>query len=314
MKKLNLLIWVVLALVFVSCEKETIDDLFVINGITMENYPKIDGSTTTIGLQNLIACKLLGYKYGWSDQLFMWDGAYAISPTENVPDRYWECVTTSKTHDSFINLIDEKVDFILTARVMSDDEKAHAVNSGVSLIETPFALDAFVFITNPENPVKSLSTKQIQDIYTGKITNWREVGGKNAAIHPYRRNINSGSQELMESLVMKDLTMMYFPDEVNIYTMMGVYHGIASDVDGLCYTIYYYNEFMVRDKIAKTVAVDGAYPNKSTLTNKSYPYTTDVYAVIRSDLDKTSMAYKIYELLLSDAGKSVIRESGYIPK
>jgi phosphate transport system substrate-binding protein len=70
---------------------------------------------------------------------------------------------------------------------------------------------------------------------------------------------------------------------------------------------------MVRDKIAKIIAVDGVYPDSKTIKNKTYPYTTEVYAVIRSDLDKSSIAYRIYELLLSEAGQPVIAESGYIP-
>jgi phosphate transport system substrate-binding protein len=56
------------------------------------------------------------------------------------------------------------------ARKMSPDEETYAGNAGVQLVETPIALDSFIFIVNPGNPIKSLSTKQIQDIYTGKIT------------------------------------------------------------------------------------------------------------------------------------------------
>jgi phosphate transport system substrate-binding protein len=244
MKKLIFLKLALCTFLFAACEKETFDDLFKIDGITMENYPKVDGSTTTIGLQNLIACKLLGFKYDWFDGTYFLDGAYAIYPVQDPPGRYWECVKSSKTHDSFINLIDKNVDFTLTARKMSNSEKAYADAAGVTLIETPVALDAFIFITNNENPVNALTTKQIQDIYTGKVTNWREVDGKNAAIHPYRRNEDSGSQELMESLVMQDLEMMDLPNENNLFSMLGTYHALEYDVDGLCYTVYYYMDRM----------------------------------------------------------------------
>jgi phosphate transport system substrate-binding protein len=300
-----------LSVLFAGCEK---DDYvpFKIAGLTMDNYPKVDGSSTTLGLQNLIACKLLGYPYTWYPEIWL-DGAYIIRPSVEVPEKFYECIRSSKTHDSFIRLIDGEVDFILTARTLSDSEKAHAEIAGVTLIETPVALDAFVFITHPENPIRALTTKQIQDIYTGKITNWKTVGGKDAPIQPYRRNKDSGSQELMESLLMQDLEMMDMPEEVNIFSMMGVYHHITQDKNGLCYTVYYYNEKMVRDKIAKIIGIDGVYPNKATLRNKTYPYTTEVYAVIRSDLDQSSMAYRIYELLLSEAGRPVISECGYIP-
>ncbi|MDR0843914.1 MAG: substrate-binding domain-containing protein [Tannerella sp.] len=61
-------------------------------------------------------------------------------------------------------------------------EREHAENSGVTLIETPIALDAFIFIVNRANSVKSLTTKQIQNIYTGDVTNWNAVGGKDNTI------------------------------------------------------------------------------------------------------------------------------------
>ncbi|MDR2679952.1 MAG: substrate-binding domain-containing protein, partial [Tannerella sp.] len=275
MKNLALLLTVgFLSVMIAGCEKDDYEP-FKITGLTIDNYPKVDGSTTTLGLQYLIACKLLGYPYGWYDMSSHWvsglDGAYAIAPSKEVPERFFECIQSSKTHDSFIRLIDREVDFILTARTMSDSEKEYAGEAGVTLIETPVALDAFIFITHPENPVKALTTQQVQDIYTGKITDWKDVGGKDAPIQPYRRNKDSGSQELMESLVMQDLEMMDLPEESNIFSMMGVYHHIAEDKNGLCYTVYYYNEWMVRDKIAKIIAVDGVYPDSKTIKNKTYP-------------------------------------------
>ena len=68
--------------------------------------------------------------------------------------------------------------------------------------------DALVFIVNPENPVKNLTSDQVRKIYTGEISNWKEVGGMDHAITPYIRNADSGSQEKMETLVMDGLKMI----------------------------------------------------------------------------------------------------------
>jgi phosphate transport system substrate-binding protein len=319
MKKIVLTALSVLAMtaVFTGCQKEEWRPK--IAGLTLANYPYVDGSTTTIGLQHLIACKLLGYRYEWRDRSNAWgegaslEGAYAIGPAGELPTGYWEKVKSSKTHNSIINVIDGTVGFSITARTMSDSEKAYADAAGVTLVETPIALDAFVFIIHPDNPVKELTTQQIRDIYTGKLTNWKEVGGNDAPINPYRRPADSGSQELMETLVMQWTEMMDIPDEHNMFSMMGVYHALANDPNGLCYTVYYYNEFMVRDKIAKPVAVDGVFPDDGTVRRRDYPYTSEVYAVVRDDLDRQSMAYKIYEMMLGDAGKRLVAESGYVP-
>lgn len=300
---------------FISCEKEAVDSAFYIEGITTENYPNVDGSTSTAPLQTLIACKLLNCRYEWKQRLhayFTWE----IQPNyEDVPQRFFEeKIKTSKTHRSFMNLIDRNADFILTHRTASDDEKNHASNRGVQLIETPVAHDAFVFIVHPNNPVKSLTHQQIRDIYMGRITNWKEVGGKDMIIKPYVRNQNSGSQELMETIVMKGLTMPQWSEEAELSSMMLAFTQVRREENAICFTVYYYKEQIVRDnKGVKTIAVDAVYPDKKTISNSTYPYMADVYAVIRSDLDRTSMAYRLYRLLQTKAGKSVISQSGYIP-
>jgi len=314
MKYLRFVSFALLSLAFCACKEETTDTPFVIEGITTETYPKVDGSTSTEPLQTIIACKLLGGSYYWRQHLES-NGTWGLQPNyEDIPYSFFaERIKTSQTHNSFINLIDKNADFILSARKMSDDEKAYADNAGVSLIETPIALDAFIFIVNPGNLVKSLTTKQVQDIYMGNITNWKEVGGSDATINPYVRNANSGSQELMESLVMKGLVMPAWPEEM-LSGMMLAFTTIRSDVNGLCYTVYYYKELIVRDnELVKSIAVDGIYPDKNTIKKRSYPFTAEVYAAIRTDLDKASMAYKLYELLQTKAGKNVISESGYFP-
>ena len=81
-------------------------------------------------------------------------------------------------------------------------------DQGIDIIMKPIGRDALVFFTNQKNKASNLTQKQIQNIYTGKITNWKFVGGKNAIILPYQRDAESGSQVLMQKLVMGDLKMM----------------------------------------------------------------------------------------------------------
>jgi phosphate transport system substrate-binding protein len=306
-------------LFYTGCKGENIDfdnlgSSLIIEGLTVDNYPKVDGSTSTEPLNVIIACKLFGIGYKWVPHY--WNLQH-IEPNlnNNDTDKFSKLIKSSQTHQSFINLISKDADLILTARKMSLDEKAAADAVGVSLIETPIALDALVFIVNPGNPVNSLTAKQIQDIYTGKITNWNEVGGNNIEIVPYMRNPNSGSQELMESLVMKDLGITEFPvtDELIIFNMTGAFDAVIYEDDAICYTVYYFKEYMVTGVDVKSIAINGIYPGKETIGSKSYPYVAEVYAVIRSDLDESSMAYKLYEWLQTEAGKQIIGESGYIP-
>jgi phosphate transport system substrate-binding protein len=299
-----------------------------IEGLTVHNYPKMDGSTSTEPLNAVIACTLFDIDYKWADKYIETFNIKDIKPDLNENDTYKfkQLFKSSQTHLSIIKLIDGEADLILVARTMSQDEKTHADAAGVSLIETPIALDALVFIVNPYNFIESLTTQQIQDIYTLNITTWDELGynlpwpnefGWNAtwSIVPYVRNPNSGSQELMETLAMKDAAISDFPlNEMEVIaSMSGVYEKVLWQPYAICYTIYYYKEYMVVGDGVKSIAINGIYADRETIGDRSYPYTAEVYAAIRSDLDTSSMAYKLYEWLQTPEGKQTISNSGYIP-
>ena len=172
------------------------------------------------------------------------------------------------THQSFVDCIDGKNDIIITARGISRDESVYAKEKGVELLSRPIAKDAFVFIVNAGNPVKNLTVEQVKKIYMGEITNWKEVGGNDAPIVPYVRNANSGSQEKMETVVMAGLTMPEWK-ELTLFTMISPYIQLDSDVNGICYTPYYYFSSIVRPEQIKMVSLDGIMPAKETIKNST---------------------------------------------
>jgi phosphate transport system substrate-binding protein len=285
----------------------------------------MDGSTSTDPLVKMIACKLFGYSYKWKQEGDNWTWSLSTKLPKKFVENNLKC---SQTHSAFINLIDNRVDMIFSARAQSADEKEYAVQAGVTLIEIPVALDALIFMNskgnslNPgwDNPVTALTHSQIQDIYTGRIKNWSEVGGKDVMIIPYIRNKNSGSQELMETLVMREPITdsaeldYYYNEDHMISQMVPVFSAISNNTQALGYTIYYYKENIIREWYGvKTLAINGIYPDKNTIGNRQYPFTAEVYVIIRSDLDNMSMAFKICEFLQTVVGKQVISESGYVP-
>ncbi|MDR2040978.1 MAG: substrate-binding domain-containing protein [Tannerella sp.] len=294
-------------------------------GYTFDNYPRVDGSTSTLPLNRIIACKLLGLSYNWELSISGVYGVYVPFPSN--PDgwersrRFQELTQSSQTHYSFINLIDNKADVIITARKMSAGERAYAEEAGVSLIETPIAWDAFIMLAHAQNPVGSLTKKQIQDIYTGQVTNWSKVGGKDRKINPYSRNYDSGSQELMETFVMGELEMPEWPYDYDVIRaevtyMYQAYELLGGDPDGICYSVHYYRERIMNEgmkNLVKSLAIEGIPPNEQTIADGTYPFRAEVYAVIRSDQDRESRAYKLYEWLRTEEGKAVITESGYLP-
>jgi phosphate transport system substrate-binding protein len=130
-----------------------------------------------------------------------------------------------------------------------------ARQKGVEIKAVPIARDALVFIVNWKNPVAGLSIEQVRNVYTGKITNWADLGGERETIKPYRRNRNSGSEEKMQKLVMKGLPMTSAPSlsDVLVTSMFGPFNALRVDRQGIGYTPYYYQTYMANTPQVKVV-------------------------------------------------------------
>ncbi len=319
---LSIIVILMLSLLVHTCKISTngnddqngLEEVVDVSYFSIENYPKVDGSTSTHPLQVIIACMILGVEYDWFDAL---DGTTRVWPSDEDPSKqhiveYIRQIQHSGTHGSYVNLITDSVDIIIAAREPSQDELYLADSVGVTLNTRAIALDAFVFILNIENPVNNLTVDQIIGIYTGNITNWQDVGGINAAINPYQRNKNSGSQELMEALVMQGIPMVDAPQMI-LFGMMGPINRLISDPYGIGYTVYFFNQFMAFRERIKVCAVNGIKPDLISIYSGTYIYTTKVYAAIRSNLDSDSTAFTFWKWLQTQAGQRIVGLSGYIP-
>lgn len=292
-----------------------------LEGLSVESYPVVDGSTSARPLQQQIACHVFGLKCTWTEGI-LFDETRNILPDFENPGSEEEALFLfnlqhSGTHDSYMNLIKGDAEIILVARQPSDDEIMAAKLRGITVDYRPVALDAFVFLVNVENPVETLDVDDIRKIYTGKITSWEEIGvdleiDGNRLITPYRRNENSGSQELMEALVMKSEKMADLPDLL-LYGMMGPYNAIGGDVLGLGYSVYFYASYMLPTETVRIAAVEGVLPTYETISEGTYPFVTEVYVAVRGDAAPESTAIQLRNWLLTPNGQAVVAESGYVP-
>ena len=303
---------------------------FQIEGLTMDNFPFVDSSTSTSPLRDIVMYNLLDIPYSWTKNWISGAEYYVafdipddmeIGSPEHIAytDRLHELGQYNGSHGAYVNLIDGVTDVIIDSRDISRNEEVYAREKGVAYQTKPLAWDALVFIVNPANRVRSLSREEIRDIYAGRITNWGEVGGAAQEIHPYMRNADSGSQEKMETMVMQGTPMVDLPEMVGS-VMESPYISIERDNSGIGYTPYYYCERMVGDlRQVKVLAVDGVYPNAATILNgaagrerDAYPYVSNIYAAIRKDEPADSYARRIYEWLSTPRAKDIVDESGYI--
>jgi phosphate transport system substrate-binding protein len=260
---------------------------------TKSDFPRIDGSTATYPLSMEIGKELLGL-----DEI----GVKGF-------------ITHNTTHNAYVNLINKKADIIFVTPP-SQDELDLAKKSGVELEIVPICKEGFVFLANINNPVKSLTSKEIRDIYQGKITNWKEVGGEDAKIIPYQREPNSGSQTLMESIVMKGLTMMTPPKEHLVIGMGELIDRVAdfsNAKNALGYSVYYYASQMYTSRDVKFLAIDGVEPGKQTIKSDKYPFIVNYYAVLRKGDSTNSGAKKLLDWILGDEGQGIVDKSGFVP-
>lgn len=257
---------------------------------SVEKYPKVDGSTATLPLAEAFKANFTG------------------TDINNVD------VTHSKTHNAYVNLINGDADLIL-ATYPSEDEKNLAKEKGIELEIVPIVKEAFVFFVNTDNPIENLTLEQVQDIYSGKIKNWKEVGGENEKIIPYQRPENSGSQSGMLSLVMKGKKMMAPTTETISQTMADIVDVISDYTNGknaIGYSYYYYATTMYTTDNMKLLAINGIDPTYDNIKTGLYGIQTAYYAVIRKDEEQNSDARKLLNAMKSERGQNVAKEAGYV--
>lgn len=296
---INVLLIIIMILVVVACvvaymcftnDVEIIEQKPETILFSQENYPRIDGSTATLPLAEAFKANFTG------------------TDINNVE------VEHSKTHNAYVNLINGNTDLILVT-YPSEDEQKLAEDQGVELEIVPIVKEAFVFFVNKDNPVENLTLSQIQDIYSGKIKNWKDVGGADSKIIAFQRPENSGSQTGMLELVMQGKKMME-PTAETISQSMADIIDVISDYDNretaIGYSYYYYATTMYTSATMKLLSVNGIKPTYENIQTGLYDIQTAYYAVIRKDEPEDSDTRKLLNAMVSERGQSVAKEAGYV--
>ena len=250
------------------------------------------------------------------------DGAYALYPIyaavaqamypQGITESY-KFLHTAGSDVIFDELLQDKRDLIF-ALAPSAKQQADAEAAGVTYELTPFCKDAFVFFVNARNPIDGLTTEQLRDIYSGKITDWKELGApKSAKIIAFQRNEGSGSQTTLQK-VMGDRPIMPPLKEDRVGGMGGIIHDVAAYRNyhsAIGFSFRFYATEMLYNNQLKLLAIDGVEPTVENIRNGSYPLVTTAYIV--SAKSRSENARKIVDFLLSPAGQKLVEETGYIP-
>jgi len=223
-----------------------------------------------------------------------------------------QTVMSTKTDVAYNNLIKGTVDIIFVASP-SEAQLKYAKNAGVTLNMTPIGKEAFVYFVHTKNSIKGLTSDQIRDIYSGEVTNWKDVGGKNDAIRAFQRPADSGSQTAAEKFMGLQV-MMEAPTE-NIISGMG---GVIREVteyknyrNAIGYTFRFYSTEMVSNDDIRLLEIDGVYPDKESIRSGTYPITTEFYAITAGT--DNPHAQEFIDWILSEEGQELVEKTGYVP-
>lgn len=230
---------------------------------------------------------------------------------ENAP----KPVRFTNTIEAYKSLVDGDVD-IFFGSMPSPEQKQLAADAGKELVYTPIGKEAFVFFVSEDNPVDGLTSEQVRDIYSGKISNWRKVGGRNLPILAFQRPKNSGSQTRMEYFMgdvpLKEPLRSEF--EISMVGVVSSVAGYQNKKTAIGYSFRYYATQMVLPEDSghmKFLSLDGVYPSPENIADNSYPLTGQLYAVSLADNDNEYVG-KLLEFMTSEQGKQIVKETGYI--
>jgi phosphate transport system substrate-binding protein len=242
------------------------------------------------------------------------DGSTTVGPIAKAFAEYYMSknpgvnimVSESGSGNGAKSLINGTCDIATMSRFMKDEEFKAAVEKGVYPVATVIAVDGIAVIVHPSCPVKELTVEQIRDIYTGKITNWKDLGGPNVAIVLISRDTNSGTYESFENLV---LNKQKISDKAEYVGSNG---AIRQRVQSTPAAIGYVGLGFV-DKTVKALSVNNVYPDKLTVTSGAYPIARPLFMFTNGCPKMGGHLFTFLNLYLTKKGQDIIREIGFVP-
>jgi phosphate transport system substrate-binding protein len=213
-------------------------------------------------------------------------------------------------------LVNGTVDIANASRKIKEEETAEAKNNGINPVEHIIARDAIAVIVNPNNPVSELTLQQISDIYSGKYTNWLEVGGENRPIVRLSRETNSGTHvyflETVLRLGSKEDKTLFSMDTLLLPSSEGIISEVRDNPNAIGYDgLGYVPKDLKVIAIAKTVGDSYVLPSIATVNDKSYAVARDLYMYTNGE--PTGIIKEYLDWILSDEAQKIVAELGFVP-
>lgn len=244
--------------------------------------------------------------------------AKAVYPKDAIDDevdigKYESVLKCTTTNYAYRSIISGEADIIFAA-LPSAEQEQYAREMGVELEYTPIGKEAFVFFVNAENPIDNITVDEIKKIYSGQITDWKDLGIDGLGnIKAFQRDEGSGSQSTLEKLMAGE-TLMTPPKEDVVSGMGGIIEKAAdykNYKNAIGYSFRFYSTEMVKNNQIKLLSINGVSPTLENIENDTYPVASYFYAVTRKDADENTQ--KLLEWIQGDQGQKIIEMTGYTP-
>jgi phosphate transport system substrate-binding protein len=212
-------------------------------------------------------------------------------------------------------MINATVDIANASRQMKAEEVEAAEANGVSPVEFVVARDAIAVVVHPSNPVDGLTFQQISDIYTGKVTNWQEVGGDDHPIVLLSRESNSGTYVyFLENVVRMgraDSGLLFSPDALLMPSSEGITSEVRQNPNAIGYDgLGYVTPEQKVVAVARDAGGPYVMPAVETVNDGSYPISRPLFMYTAGE---PTGQIKVYLDWVRGEGQSVVPELGFVP-
>jgi phosphate transport system substrate-binding protein len=242
------------------------------------------------------------------------DGSTTVGPIAKAFAEYYMernngvniTVSESGSGNGAKSLINGTCHIANMSRFMKEKEFAAAVGKGVQPVAHVVAMDGLPILVHPSNPINGLTVTQVRDIYTGKITNWKDVGGPDKKIIKISRDTNSGTYETFEKLVMQKQRIVADVEYV------GSNGAVRARVQKTPAAIGYAGLGFV-DRTVKALKVDGIYPDQVTVSSGRYPIARPLFMFTNGYPKLGSHTHALVTLHLTKKGQEIVEAIGFVP-
>ena len=246
-------------------------------------------------------------------QTLQLDGSTTVGP---IGDAFAEAfmksqgcsITVKKTGsgDGVAALIDARCDIAMSSRFLKPEEFKKAVENGVYPVAHTVAMDGVCVVLHPSNPINELTTAQIADIYMGKITNWKDLGGPDMAIVAISRDTSSGTYEVFHEKVMNKKDMAASVEYVNANPQAHARVKTTAGAIG-------YVGLGFLDRNVKAIKVDGVAPTKRTIAQGTFPVSRPLFLFTNGYPKLGSLIHAFCIFYLSEEGQEIVEAKGFVP-